>query len=634
MNTITPAAHEQSDALPLSARVRHEATFFGPNDAPLFGWFHFPKQVTQHATGIVICPPIGHEYVHSHRSLRHLADHLASLGFVTLRFDYHGSGDSSGLNQDPQRVDAWLESVRQAIIAIKSQTNCQHIGLVGLRLGATFAGIIAGEQHIDSLVLWEPCIQGRRYVRELKALHLTATAHDGKSIGENEDIESAGFIITNETAQALGRLNLKKVTPLVKDVLICRRDDAVDDTGLDDAWTALGSSVKQIRYTGYADMMAETHFTVVPDAVIQQIGDWLLGNCKQARKVSEQVGVDRMSTQAVAMPYREYIHYEEQAEALRPIQEYILQFGEQQHLFGIVSQPDGNVWQQLPTVILLNSGSVHHIGPHRLYVFLARHFAQMGFRCLRLDLSGLGDSYIDDVVHENHPYTPTASKDTNAAISALKHEQPDAKFVLMGLCSGAYAAFHAGIDIKDEQISECLLINPLTFYWKEGMSLAIPSEVHYRQWNDYMASMRKWDKWLKLFRGGVSVVEIIRTIAERMGILVSVKLKNLKKIFQSKHSSKKGQHDLAADLQTIANTGRKIRFIFSENDPGYDLLLTNAGGAVKRLEKQGRLSIEIVSRADHTFSKNAARQVVMQHLAYQMREDYLQKNGRNQTDEC
>lgn len=589
----------------------------------MFGWFHFPKQAAQHSTGIVICPPIGHEYVHSHRSLRHLADHLASLGFATLRFDYHGSGDSSGLNQDPQRVEAWLESVRQAIVAIKAQTDCTHVGLVGLRLGATFAGMIAGEQQLDSLVLWEPCIQGRRYVRELKALHLTATAHDGGSLGEDADIESAGFVITNETAQDLGKLNLKQVTPQVKHVLVCRRDDAVDDSSLDDAWTALGSSVEQIRYAGYADMMAEPHFTVVPDAVIHEIGNWLLDNCTQTHNVSGQVGSDGGASQVVAIPYRQYIRDAQPQPSPQPIQEHILQFGEQEQLFGIVSQPDGNAWQRLPTVILLNSGSVHHIGPNRLYVFLARQFAQMGFRCLRLDLSGLGDSYIDDIEHENHPYTPTATGDTRAAISALKHDQPDANFVLMGLCGGAYASFHAGVDIRDEQISECLMINPLTFYWKAGMSLATPSEAHYRQWNDYMVSMRKWDKWIKLLRGGVSVTEIVRTIAERIGILISVSLKSLKKKFQTKRPAKTGQRDLDTDLQTIANAGRLIRFIFSENDPGYDLLLTNARGTVKRFKKQGRLSIEIIPRADHTFTKNAARQVVMQRLVSLMHDDYL-----------
>ena len=105
----TPLSETQvgsTTALPSSETVLRTPLYFGPDSDSLFGWYHQPKIATQSPTGLLICPPIGHEYVHSHRSLRHLADHLATAGFPTFRFDYHGSGDSGGLNQDPDRVGA------------------------------------------------------------------------------------------------------------------------------------------------------------------------------------------------------------------------------------------------------------------------------------------------------------------------------------------------------------------------------------------------------------------------------------------------------------------------------------------------------------------------------------------------
>jgi esterase/lipase len=238
--TLSEMQGELPVAAPSSATVERTPTYFGAETDALFGWLHRPKLVAQRQTGLLICPPIGHEYVHSHRPLRHLADHLAAAGFATLRFDYHGSGDSGGLNQDPGRVSAWLDSIRQAITALKTQSGCTDIGLLGVRMGATFASIIAAEQDVQQLVVWEPCVQGRRFVRELKALHMTASAAPAASAAANQDIESAGFVITRETAEDLGKLNLKDITPRTTHVFIGERDDAVDDYSLRDAWLENG----------------------------------------------------------------------------------------------------------------------------------------------------------------------------------------------------------------------------------------------------------------------------------------------------------------------------------------------------------------------------------------------------------
>ena len=63
--------------------------------------------------------------------------------------------------------------------------------------------------------------------------------------------------------------------------------------------------------------------------------------------------------------------------------ERIIQFGTTGSLIGIVTRPnDDSIDPSKPAVILLNSGIVHKVGPHRLYVKLARAFANNGF-CFR-----------------------------------------------------------------------------------------------------------------------------------------------------------------------------------------------------------------------------------------------------------
>ena len=62
------------------------------------------------------------------------------------------------------------------------------------------------------------------------------------------------------------------------------------------------------------------------------------------------------------------------------------------HLFGILSEPEEQVGAPAPTVVFLNVGRIPHPGPARFWVDLARSWSADGLRCLRVDLSGLGDS--------------------------------------------------------------------------------------------------------------------------------------------------------------------------------------------------------------------------------------------------
>ena len=68
-------------------------------------------------------------------------------------------------------------------------------------------------------------------------------------------------------------------------------------------------------------------------------------------------------------------------------------FGTSHRLFGVLVKPRVASADR-PAVIMTNAGTVHRIGPHRLYVDLARELAELGFTVLRMDLSGIGDSAV------------------------------------------------------------------------------------------------------------------------------------------------------------------------------------------------------------------------------------------------
>ena len=73
--------------------------------------------------------------------------------------------------------------------------------------------------------------------------------------------------------------------------------------------------------------------------------------------------------------------------------ETICQFGPNNGLTGILTEPDESVRvADAPVALILNAGIVHNIGPFRLHVDIARLLAAAGFSSFRIDLSGLGDS--------------------------------------------------------------------------------------------------------------------------------------------------------------------------------------------------------------------------------------------------
>ena len=88
--------------------------FFGDSRQPLFAVHHPPRTDGRNRPAVLICPPIGHEYIRTHWAVRLLASRLARQGHHVLRFDYRGMGDSAGTLGEVTQLSMWTENVRQA----------------------------------------------------------------------------------------------------------------------------------------------------------------------------------------------------------------------------------------------------------------------------------------------------------------------------------------------------------------------------------------------------------------------------------------------------------------------------------------------------------------------------------------
>lgn len=149
-------------------RFSIEPFFIGPDERRLFGVMTRPPDGPAAGPGLLICYPIGDEYLLVHRTLAQLAIKLAGLGVSTLRFDYHGTGDSPGTG-GVGSLDELAGDVAVAAREPRLRDRGRAFGILGARLGAALALRFAEpEAPADFMVLWDPVVRGRDYVEALR----------------------------------------------------------------------------------------------------------------------------------------------------------------------------------------------------------------------------------------------------------------------------------------------------------------------------------------------------------------------------------------------------------------------------------------------------------------------------------
>jgi uncharacterized protein len=145
--------------------------FFNGEQKPLFGGYYEPATSRPAGLPVLICPPIGHEYVRCYNAIRKLCGRLAQGGFGVMKFDYCGLGDSYGDGSDVD-VQEFRENIRAAVAELIRRSGQTEITIVGVRFGATLAAGMRFEGvAARNFVLWDPVVDGTAYLDALRDLH-------------------------------------------------------------------------------------------------------------------------------------------------------------------------------------------------------------------------------------------------------------------------------------------------------------------------------------------------------------------------------------------------------------------------------------------------------------------------------
>jgi pimeloyl-ACP methyl ester carboxylesterase len=315
-----------------------------------------------------------------------------------------------------------------------------------MRIGATFAGLRSALDPVDALVLWDPCLDGRSFLREQFALGLLIrekdaldSREDGPASYEREAaFEIPGFSLSQDLLDEISRFDLAETNGVVADkVLLLTRSEQAADRKLVARLRLVNLEHREVA--GQSELLGvQAPTQVVPAKTVATVAAWL-----------DQV-MPRSDSSIAVPAERDVTVRVSQGDGAAPgatvdgdvgVVERGILLGPS-GLFGITTEPERGA--SGPVCIFASVSNEHRIGPGRLWVELSRRLAANGFQCVRVDLNGVGNSPARDGASHQPIYSVLAIDDIVDAARSISPTDP-ADVVLFGLSSSAYHVLEAAL---------------------------------------------------------------------------------------------------------------------------------------------------------------------------------------------
>jgi alpha-beta hydrolase superfamily lysophospholipase len=584
-----------------------QALYLNSGEHRLFGWLHRRPNDSKADIGVVICNPFGYEAICSHRGMRAFAEAIAAAGMPALRFDYSGTGDSAEIDPNADQVQVWTRDVLAAADELRRRTGVGRVCLLGFRFGALLATLAASESNsVSALIAIAPITTGRRYLRELRTTRMAASLglDPSESTSDKQDasaggMEVSGFAFSAATLAALAKVDLSTLQSLPQTLVI---DGAMLAPGGQAHSPEVQERKTRVTLPGLVEMlMTPPQFAQVPKQVIAATVDWLLQLPGHAPAASDRSAGRQHSDFDSAGPANVLTLAGSASAPQIILTEKPVSFGADGLLFGIVTQPPAGEIRRR-AVVLLNAGADHHIGASRMYVSMARHWAQHGYVVLRMDLAGLGDSGTRPGRADDDVFPQEALDDIRSAIEFLRASYGVGDVTLAGLCSGAYHALRAAV--AGVSVNRILMINPQNYFWRPGETLNDVQLVEVvRNPGLYRERLFSLAAWKRMLTGRVNILRILKIYMQRPLLAAESTLRNI-----ARRLHLRLPNDLGTELEEVVARGVRVVFVFARGEPGIGLLKLQAGSSVKRLGE--RCHIHTINSGDHVFTRSGPRAIM------------------------
>jgi dienelactone hydrolase len=527
---------------------------------PVFGFHHAATGETPSGIGVVIAGPWGWDEVVTYRSRRDWAEDLATAGHSALRIDLPGAGDSAGSDADDDRLGAWAAGIVAAVAFLRELPSCRRVAVIGMGLGGLSAArAIDQGVVVDDLVLWAAPTTGRAFLREMRAFgSLQATRFS--LTGEPEPrvlpegwMEVGGFVLSATTIAALEGLDLSTWSfDGLGRALLLDRDGLPVDKALAARLGAGGASVVVGSGAGWADMTYDIERHRPPLGVFATVAAFLAAAADEANEAVALAADPSPRPAPDATPAGARIRVGSTAVRETPI----TMPAAAGRTFGILAEPDAATPSEM-CAIFLNAGAVRRIGPNRMWVEAARRWAARGIPSLRLDIEAIGDADGDPspFVDVNAFYRAGLEAQIVAAMDLLSERGLGNRFVLVGLCSGAYWAFQ--VAVADERVAAIAMLNPRGLIWDPHLFVRLASRDARK-----VLQRASWGRFLRGQIGPRRVAGVARTVAVRIADAVAHRVAR-----RLPGGSRQSADTVEGLLAQLDRRGTRVVLAFSDEEP-------------------------------------------------------------------
>jgi pimeloyl-ACP methyl ester carboxylesterase len=228
-----------------------------------------------------------------------------------------------------------------------------------------------------------------------------------------------------------------------------------------------------------------------------------------------------------------------------------------------------------------------------MWVDAARRWGVQGVTSLRLDLEGIGDADGDETRYADvgQLYDPHLVDEAAAALRALSENRPGTRFILVGLCSGAYWAFHAARRLPE--VAATIMLNPRQLYYDPAID--VRREAQRASRGAVSASRLR-----RLFTGRVSPALVLRLARSAV---VSVFLRRA-----HRRALERSMRQVRAGFDDVRGAGVRGLLVFSEGEPL--LAELREDGIMDELGRWPWLECWLIRGPGHTFRPVWAQQRV------------------------
>lgn len=214
---------------PLPATPHALPFFFNVDPGTRFCLYYPPNPGLPARGAILYVHPFAEEMNRSRRMAAQQSRAFAAMGYAVLQMDLFGCGDSCG-EFSSGRWEQWKRDLTVAAEWLAERTSGQPLHLWGVRLGGLLALDFAATRKVESIILWQPFMNGRTCINQFLRLRLAAGTDHGAPLAPRSTsalraelvirgrLEVAGYELDSTMVKGIDACDAVNIRPLPCDV--------------------------------------------------------------------------------------------------------------------------------------------------------------------------------------------------------------------------------------------------------------------------------------------------------------------------------------------------------------------------------------------------------------------------------